>query len=455
MQPEASGKTTSIAVAEQPQLLRALGWWETTAIAMGIMIGTAIFIVPAEVTRYVGSPVAALGVWTAGGLLSLFGALSFAEMAAMMPQAGGQYVYLREAYGSLVSFLCGWAFFLAAQGGGISVLAVGFAEFLGEFIHLTPWEYKGAAAASIVVFTIINYRGVKEGGRVQSLLTGLKVGAIVALIVLGFVLVRGNAGGPETLPVRPGTGFVASFGVAMVGVLWAFEGWNACTFAAGEVKKPQRNLPIALVLGTMAVIAIYLALNLVYYRVLTLPEVAQSTRVGADAAVRIFGGTGALFVSLLIIISTLGSLNGSILAAPRVYYAMAKDGLFFRWCAAVHPKYHTPHWALIVQCVWAVLLVVMGTYEQLFTYVVFAAWVFYALTGYAVIVLRRKLPDLPRPYRVFGYPWVPVAFVLASTWFVVNTLVEKPVESGLGALIVALGVPVYWFWKRRIPKAAR
>jgi APA family basic amino acid/polyamine antiporter len=438
---------------EQPQLLRALGWWETTSIAMGIMIGTAIFIVPAEVTRHVGSPAAALGVWTAGGLLSLFGALSFAEMAAMMPQAGGQYVYLREAYGSLVSFLCGWAFFLAAQGGGISVLAVGFAEYLGEFFRMTPWQQKAAAAAAIFLFTIINYRGVKEGGRVQSLLTGVKVGAIVALIILGFVLVRGVDAEPAPLATRSGGGFVASFGVALVGVLWAFEGWNTCTFAAGEVKNPQRDLPLALILGTMAVIALYLALNLVYYRVLTLQEVARSTRVGADAAVSIFGRAGAQFVSLLIIISTLGSLNGSILAAPRVYYAMAKDGLFFRWCADIHPQYHTPHWALIVQGIWAVLLVLMGTYEELFTFVVFAGWVFYALTGYAVIVLRRKLPDLPRPYRVFGYPWVPMAFVLASVWFIVNTLIEKPVESGFGALMVALGVPVYLFWKRRAPTA--
>jgi len=434
--------------AEPPQLVRALGLWPTASIAIGVMIGTAIFIVPAEVTRYVGSPGAAVAVWTVGGLLSLFGALSFAELAAMMPQAGGQYVYLREAYGSLVSFLCGWTFFLAAQGGGISVLAVGFAEYLGEFVRLTSWQQKAAAAASIVVFTIINYRGVKEGGRVQSLLTGLKVGAIAALILMGFVLVSGPAEASATLPSRTGSGFIAAFGVAMVGVLWAFEGWNTCTFAAGEVKNPQRDLPRALILGTIAVIVIYLALNLVYYRVLTLPEVARSSRVGADAAMRIFGRAGAQFVSLLIVVSTLGSLNGSVLAAPRVYYAMAKDGLFFRWCSAIHPKYHTPHWALVVQGIWAVLLVVMGTYEELFTYVIFAGWVFYALTGYAVIVLRRKRPESPRPYRVFGYPWVPLAFVLTSAWFIGNTLFEKPRESGLGALIVALGVPVYLIWRR-------
>jgi APA family basic amino acid/polyamine antiporter len=215
------------------------------------------------------------------------------------------------------------------------------------------------------------------------------------------------------------------------------------------VKRPERNLPLALILGTVAVMAFYIALNLVYYHVLPMDQVARSSRVGADAAVRIFGRTGSYLVSLLIIISTLGSLNGSILAAPRVYYAMAKDGLFFRWCARVHPSFHTPHLALIVQCVWAMVMVAAGTYEQLFTYAIFAAFVFYALTALAVVVLRRTRPDAPRPYRVFGYPYVPIIFVLGSAWFLVNTLVEEPVEAGWGAIMLGIGVPVYWFWKRR------
>ena len=446
---ETVANTQTAPNSDQPQLVRALGLWETSSIAVGIMIGTAIFIVPAEITRTVGSPGAALAVWIAGGLLSLFGALSFAEMAAMLPTSGGQYVFLREAYGPLVSFLCGWSFFLAAQGGGISVLAVGFAQYVGDFVPLSSWEAKAAAAASIVLFTAINYRGVREGGLTQSVLTGLKVGVMVVIVILGYVLAAGVPAGVKSLPVAPGGGFVASFGLALVAALWAYEGWNACTFAAGEVKRPERNLPLALIMGTIGVIVLYIGLNLVYYRVLTLPEVAQSPRVAADAAVRIFGRTGAYLVSIVIIISTLGSINGSVLAAPRVYYAMAKDGLFFRWCAAVHPRYHTPHLALLLQGAWAILLVAMGTYEELFTYVVFAAWVFYALAGFAVIILRRKRPELPRPYRVFGYPWVPIAFVLASTWFLVNTLIEKPIEAGLGVLMVALGVPVFFFWRRK------
>jgi basic amino acid/polyamine antiporter, APA family len=443
------------AIAEQPQLLRALGLWETSAIVIGIMIGTAIFIVPSEITREVGTPGAAVAVWVVGGGLSLFGALSFAELAAMLPQAGGQYVYLREAYGPLVSFLCGWQFLLASQTAGISVLAVGFAVYMNEFVPLSPWEQKGAAAASIALFTLINYRGVKEGGRVQSLLTGLKVAAIVALIILGYALVHGMPERGAALPAPTGGRFVSAFGVALVSAFWAYEGWNNCTFAAGEVKRPERNLPLALILGTSTVIVLYIGLNLVYYHTLNLSSIVQSSAVGADAAVRMFGSTGAQLVSLLVIISTLGSLNGSILSAPRVYYAMAKDGAFFGWCARVHPRYRTPHLALLLQAVWAIVLVAWGTYEQLFTFVVFAAWIFYALTAFAVIILRRKLPNLQRPYRVWGYPWIPLGFTLGSVWFLVNMLAEKPVESGIGCLMVAVGIPVYLIWKRKSGATSR
>lgn len=446
MNSRASATETSTASA--PQLLRALGLWENTAIVIGIMIGSAIFIVPAEITREVGNARAGLAVWAVAGVLSLFGALTFAELAAMLPHAGGQYVYLREAYGSLISFLCGWTFFLASQSGGNATLAVGIAQYLGDFFPLSPWEQKAAAAATIIVLTAVNYIGVREGGWLQSVLTGLKLGAFVALIALGFLLVRGSPKGAGSLPAPSGTGFLATFGVAMVAALWAYDGWNCVTFAAGEAKHPERDLPLALILGTSSVIVIYLALNLVYYRVLTLPEIAGSPRVAADTAVCLIGRNGSYLVSMAIIVSGFGSLNGSILAQPRVYYAMAKDGLFFRWCVAVHPRFRTPHIALVVQGIWTTFLVLFGRYEQLFTYTVFAAWLFYALTAFSVIILRRTQPDLPRPYRVFGYPWVPIVFVLTSVWFLVNTLIEKPLEAGIGGLIVALGVPVYFFWKR-------
>ena len=432
-----------------PQLLRALGWWEATAIVIGVMVGTGIFIVPAEITRAMGSRSAALAVWLVTGLLSMFGALSFAELAAMMPHAGGQYVYLRKAYGPLVGYLCGWSFFVAAQTGGIAVLAVGFAEYANEFLPLTPWEQKIAAAASIAVLTAVNYLGVREGGTLQSILTGLKVGAIAVIILLGYVLVKGLPSGGAALAEPRGHHIAISFGIAMVAAFWAFEGWNCCTFPAEEVRRPERNIPLALILGTAAVMVLYLGLNLVYYRVLPMDQIARSPRVGAEAAVRIFGRSGSYLVSLLIILSTLGSLNGSILAAPRVYYAMARDGLFFRWCARVHPRFHTPHVALLVQGVWAIVLVGAGTYDQLFTYAIFAAFVFYALTALAVPVLRRSMPDAPRPYKVFGYPYVPLIFVVGSACFLVNTLLEEPLEAGGGAIMLGVGVVIYWFWKRQ------
>jgi APA family basic amino acid/polyamine antiporter len=441
------------AIPEQPRLVRALGLWETTAIIMGIMIGSAIFIVPAEITREVGSERAALWVWVISGLLSLFGALSFAELAAMLPQAGGQYVYLREAYGHLVSFLCGWAFFLAIQSGGISTVAVGLAQYLAEFFPLHPGQQKLVAGLVIVVLTAINYRGVRQGGWAQSVLTGANIGAIVAIVALGFALVHGPVDNTAALPKPAGLGFVSAFGVAMVAALWAYDGWNNGTFAADEVRNPERTLPLGLILGTAAVMLIYILLNLVYYHVLPLSRVAQSPRVAAEAGIRLFGRGGARWVTLAIIIAMLGSLNGMILAGARVYYAMARDGLFFRWCGVVHPRFRTPHLSLLFQAAWAVLLVLLGTYEQLFTFVIFAGWIFYALTALAVIVLRRKRPDLPRPYRVFGYPYVPAGFVIAAACFTVNTLLARPVEAGIGIGIVALGIPAYLVWKRRLEAA--
>jgi len=436
--------------SDQPKLIRALGLWGATAIVMGIMIGSAIFIVPAEITREVGSPRAGLAVWAVAGVLSLFGALSFAELAAMMPQAGGQYVYLREAYGPLVSFLCGWMMFLVQQSGGIATLAVGLTLYLSHFFPFSTLQQRVAAAAVIVVLTAINYRGVRQGGWVQSVLTGLSVGIVVSLIVLGYALVHGSARGVASLPTPAGLHFWGSFGVAMVAAFWAYEGWSNVTFAGGEVKRPERDLPLALTLGVGAVIVIYLGLNLVYYHVLTLPEIAQSPRVAADAAARIMGPRGSQLVAMAIIVAVFGSINGSILTAARVYYSMARDGLFFGWCSSVHPRFCTPHLALLVQGAWSVLLVGLAGYEGLFTYSIFAAWIFYALTALAVIVLRRKRPDLPRPYRVVGYPWIPILFVLAAGAFVVNTLLEEPTEAGWGCVLVALGVPVYFIWRARL-----
>jgi APA family basic amino acid/polyamine antiporter len=256
-------------------------------------------------------------------------------------------------------------------------------------------------------------------------------------------------GGAVKLPTPAGWGFLSSFGVAMVAALWAYDGWNNGTFAADEVKNPERNIPLALVLGTGAVVVIYILVNLVYYHVLPLVTVAHSPRVAAEAGTRLFGRSGAHWVSLAIIVAMLGCVNGMILAGARVYYAMARDGLFFRWCGNVHPKFHTPHLSLLFQAAWAILLVLLGTYEQLFTFVIFAGWIFYALAALGVIILRHTRPNLPRPYRVSGYPLVPAIFVLAAAVFILNTILARPFESGIGAGIVALGIPAYLIWRRK------
>jgi APA family basic amino acid/polyamine antiporter len=434
----------------QPELVRVLGIWEATAIVVASMIGSAIFVVPSQITREVGSARAGVAVWVLSGILSLFGAMSFAELGAMMPQAGGQYVYLRKAYGPLVSFLFGWTLFLAAQSGGIAAVAAGFARYLATFLTLSVGQQRLAAGAVILVLTGINYCGIRQSGRMQSLLTGITTGIVVLLFLLGYLLVRGVAASSEgSLPGPVGIGFLSSFGVAAAAALWAYDGWNTLTFAGGEINKPERNIPIALLGGTGLVIVMYVGLNLLYYHVLTVPEIARSPRVAADAATRILGIRGSQAVAAAIVISAFGSANVSVLAGARVYYAMAQDGLFFGWCAAVHPRFRTPHHALIAQAGWSVLLVSMAGYEQLFTYTVFAAWIFYALTAFGLIVLRWTQPQWPRPYRVVGYPWVPLVFVVTAMLFMANTVVRNLLEAGLGVLLMALGVPVYFFWARK------
>jgi APA family basic amino acid/polyamine antiporter len=350
--------------------------------------------------------------------------------------------FLVGAYTYAVLSNLGAPFYACLIAGAAASALVGFLVSLPSLILREDY-------LAIVVLTAINYRGVREAGWVQSVLTGAKVGAMVAIVAIGFALVHGPVYSTARLPTPAGWGSLSSFGVAMVAALWAYDGWNNGTFAADEVRNPERNLPLGLILGTAAVMVIYILLNLVYYHVLPLLTVAQSPRVAAEAGIRLFGRGGAHWVTLAIIVAMLGCVNGMILAGARVYYAMARDGLFFRWCGNVHPRFRTPHLSLLFQAAWAVLLVLLGTYEQLFTYVIFAGWIFYALTVLGVIILRRKRPDLPRPYRVSGYPFVPAAFLIAAACFILNTLLARPLEAGIGCGIVALGFPAYLLWKHR------
>ena len=449
------------------ELKRDLGVWSAAAIVVGTVIGSAIFIVPRDMIRNVGSPVMVFAVWIFGGMLSLFGALSYAELAAALPEAGGEYVYLREAYGPLWGFIYGWTQMWVAKSGSIATLATGFfiylANFrpelegvwvvvplpLGEAGHPLEIRYGQVLAMGVIaVLGLINYFGVKVGGNVQVAVTLVKVGLIVAIIIIGLGTGHGNVSNYSTSIPAPGgiTGFFA----ALVAALWAYDGWNNVSMVASEVQKPQRNLPLALIIGTLSVIALYLLTNLAYFYILPAGAVSSTDRVAGEAMRRILGGAGANAVSIAAMISIFAALNGSILSGSRVPFAMARDRLFFRRIGHVHPVHRTPSVSILALSAWAALLVLSGRYDQLYTYVIFASVILYGMATAAVIVLRRKRPDLPRPYRTLGYPVIPIVFVLGISCLVISTLWKSPRESLMGLGLVALGLPFYFYWKRRL-----
>jgi APA family basic amino acid/polyamine antiporter len=456
--PEAEG--------HQFELKRVLGIWSAAAIVVGTVIGSAIFLVPNDMVKSVGSPTMVFAVWIFGGILSLFGALSYAELAAALPHAGGEYVYLREAYGPLWAFIYGWTQMWVAKSGSIATLATGFFIYLANFrpelngvwvvVPLplgeagNPLEIRYGqllAMGIIAVLALINYFGVKVGGDVQVVVTLVKVGLIAAIIVIGLSTGHGSVTNYHTSIPAPGgiTGFFA----ALVAALWAYDGWNNVSMVASEVRDPQRNLPRSLILGTLAVIAIYLLANLAYFYVLPAADVASSDRVAAETMRRILGQPGAGAVSIAAMISIFAAINGSILSGSRVPFAMARDGLFFRRVAHVHPQHRTPSVSILALSGWGALLVLSGRYSQLYTYVIFASVILYGMATAAVIVLRFKRPDMPRPYRTLGYPFVPIVFVLGIACLVISTLLKSPRESLMGLGLVSLGLPFYFYWKRR------
>ncbi len=448
------------------ELKRDLGVWSAAAIVVGTVIGSAIFIVPRDMINNVGSPFMVFAVWIFGGMLSLFGALSYAELAAALPEAGGEYVYLREAYGPLWGFIYGWTQMWVAKSGSIATLATGFFIYLANFhpelervwlVVPLPLGEAGSplqirygqvlAMAVIAVLAIINYFGVKVGGNVQVAVTLVKVGLILAIIVIGLGTGHGNVANYSTS--IPAAGGITGFFAALVAALWAYDGWNNVSMVASEVQKPQRNLPLALIVGTLTVIALYLLTNLAYFYILPASAVGSTNRVAGEAMRRVLGSTGANAVSIAAMISIFAALNGSILSGSRVPFAMARDRLFFRRVSYVHPQHRTPSVSILALSAWAAVLVLSGRYDQLYTYVIFASVILYGMATAAVIVLRYKRPDLPRPYRTLGYPVVPVVFVLGITCLVISTLWKSPRESFMGLGLVALGLPFYFYWKRR------
>lgn len=440
-------------------LVRGLGPWDAALVTIGSVLGTGIFITTGDMARVLPHPGLILLAWVVGGLLTLAGALSYAELGALFPRAGGQYVFLREAYGPLWGFLFGWAAFWVIMSGGIATLAVGFGEYLGPFLpffstkhvvfSLGGWAVNGgqlAAALAIAFLTALNYLGLREGALLQNAVTIVKIGSLLGLAVFG-LLAPAREDPRLFAPLGGGYG-VASFGVAMIAVLWTYDGWYGATNLAGEMRRPERDLPIGLIAGTAVVTLLYTLMNLVYVRALPVGAMGETARIGEATAEVLFGSRGARLITAAVLVSTFGCISSTILYAARIYLPMAQDGVFFPALARIHPRYRTPSASIVAQGLWSALLAFSGTYEQLYTYVVFAVVLFHALTGTAVLVLRRTRPDAPRPYRTWGYPFVPAVFVLASLALVANTLAEKPKESLFGLGILALGLPAYASWRR-------
>ena len=465
---------------QAPEFVKAISRLDATALVVGSMIGSGIFIVSADILRQVGSPGLLLIVWAVSGLVTLMGALSYGELAAMFPRAGGQYIYLRESISPLFGYLYGWTLFMVIQTGTIAAVAVAFARFTSVFFPaLTPDVFPGFgttinlgsgdiqvgaswqrlfAVASVALLTWINVRGVRTAALIQTTLTIVKTAALAGLILLGITIGR-NAG---AIAANFGDGFWAGGGLtlavlpviggAMVGSLFSMDAWNNVGFASGEMKNPAKDLPFAMAAGVLTVTTLYLLANVSYLNVLTAEGIrtAPQDRVGTAALQAMFGDAGLYLMAGAIMISTFGCNNGLILSGARVYYAMARDNLFFKRAGDLHPTYKTPAVALAAQAIWTSVLCLSGTYGELLNYVIFAALLFYMITAVGIFVLRSRQPDAPRPVKAIGYPWLPALYVLLTGLLCVNLLLQPAQQryAGLGLIIVALGVPVYYAWRR-------
>lgn len=430
-------------------LTRTLRLGDLVLVVIGTVIGSGIWVVPGAVLRASGGdPGVALLVWLLGGVFSLLGALTFAELGGMLPEAGGSYVYVREAFGPLPAFLLGWTLFLAIGSGSIATLAVAFGNYAAELVPVGPVTRRLLALGVIAAVTVVNVRGTRHAANVQNWSTAIKVGAILALSAAGLALGHGlDQTGPRLFTTPLSGSVISGAGVALLGVLWAYEGWQNVTFSAGEAVDPQRTFSRGIIIGTIGLIAIYLIANVGYLAALGPDAVASSDRVAADAVRTLAGPAAAKVITAAVLVSMFSAANGVTLTDTRCYFAMARDGVFFRKLAEVHPRFGTPAFAILTSAAWAMLLT-FGTFEQLLTYVVFASWLFAALAAASVFVLRRRRPNAPRPFRVPGYPLTPALFIAAAVAIVANTVVARPLQAAAGIGIVLLGTPVYLYWKR-------
>lgn len=425
------------------ELPRQLRLTDAIAIVAGTIIGSGIFLVPNLVARNLDSPALILGVWIFTGALSFCGALAYAELGSMFPATGGQYVYLREIYGPLWAFLCGWAYFFVILSASVAWLGIVFATYVSYFIPLSPILSKCVALGLIGVMTAVNYRGIVLGAAVQKLFTAVKLAGLLALIASAFLSGPNAAPSPASAPFS-----LAHFGLAMIACLVSYDGWVAVSFVAGEIRNPKRNLLLALFIGLGIVIVVYLLANVAYLRVLSIPEIARADRVGAVVAERTMGRAGGAFLAAAILVSIAGAMNGWCMTAPRIFFAQARDRMFLPVFGRIHPRFQTPHASIALFGAWSAFLAITGTYETLASYAMYAAWLFYALTSAGVIVMRARRPDLARPYKMWGYPVTLVLFVAVAAGFVLNTLIATPGPAIAGTLLIAVGAPVHWLWAR-------
>jgi amino acid transporter len=438
------------------KLPRTLGLWSSVALVIGITIGSGIFRSPAGIAQKVPDATVMLLLWMAGGAITLCGALSLGELAAALPETGGLYAYLREGWGRLPAFLFGWSELILIRANALGGIAIVFGEYLLRSLNIDPIEHylvaRSLSAGAIAFAAAVNIRGADIGAFVVGIATWAKFTALAVLAVSAFVL--GGSHG-ATLSNLTGQGFaggttgaplaIGSVGLALVSILWAYDGWADLSFASGEVQNPDRNLPRAIILGTLAIIVIYLMTNMAYLYVNPIGRVAESQLVAADTMLALFGRSGVVLVSMFVMISSFSSLNGSMLASPRVFFAMADDGLLFETIAKVHPRYRTPYVAILLAGLLGMALVLSRSFESLTDTFVLAIWPFYALGVAAIYRLRRRRPDLDRPYRAVGYPFIPAVFVISVIAFVINALAHEPVSTGITILLILSGAPVYWF----------
>ncbi len=429
---------------------RRLTLFDSTMIVISGIIGSGIFINPYVVARTVGTPFLILAVWCAGGLIALAGALVFAELSTVLPRVGGQYAFFREAFHPLAAFLHGWSLLLIIQSGATAAVAVAFAQYVARLVHVRDGFLAPLAVAILLALSAFHALGIKPGAVLINVITFGKTLAIAALILGAFVLTResGITFHPLTPPGLRGFGLISAFFAGLVPAMFAYGGWQNLNYVAEEVRDPIRNLPRAIIIGVICVIAVYVSANVAYVHVLSAPELAATKTPAADVAARLVGESGAKGISLLIVISTFGFMNLSLLSAPRVYYAMAADGVFFDWVGRLSPRFHAPTAAILLQGVLASAFALTNTYDKLLGYAVFADWIFFALAGLALIVFRAKLPGAPRPYPTPLYPWTAILFTLAGAGIVLNTFIADPRNALIGSAIILLGVPVFFLWRR-------